>query len=100
MFVIPPTPEDPDGFTRNKARLDYILTSQSNSNTGPVVVTLKEVTLSDHLPLTTTIHPDLIEIPHTKMSKERVIKKGIKLKEIEQILLSPLWPTKPFIFIA
>ena len=83
MSVIPPSPEDPNGFTRLEARLDYFLTNQSLSQTGPIAKTLKDVTISDHLPLVTTFHPDLSEIPLSKITKERVIKRGIKLKDIE-----------------
>ena len=58
------------------------------------------MSLSDHLPLVTTIIVNLNGTPPSKFTKERTIKRGIKLKDIEEILLSPLWPTKPFVFVA
>ena len=100
LHVIPPDQDDPDGFTRNQARLDYIFAPVSTCSNQSYITTSKNVKLSDHLPLTTTVTVSLQNIPPSKLTKERVIKKGIKLKDIEQILLDPLWPTKPFIYIA
>ena len=55
LHVVPPTSDDPEGFTRKSARLDYVLSSQLPTSDGPAVVALKDIELSDHLPIVTTI---------------------------------------------
>ena len=98
--MIPPELDDPNGNTRKEARLDYILAPVTSCSSQTVISSIKNTDLSDHLPLTTTVTVNLHDLPPSKLSEERVIKTGIKIKDIELILLDPLWPTKPFIYIA
>ena len=65
-----------------------------------VVTTLSDINLSDHLPLSFIAEISASKTPPIKFTRERIIKKGLKMRDFERILLSPLWPKEPFIDIA
>ena len=102
MRIVPPSISQGLGHTRGDKRLDYILIAcpLQPITRGESVSTLADITLSDHLPLSFVAEVQAYRTPPTKTTKERAIKKGLKMRDYERILLSPLWPRLPFIEVA